>query len=132
MALKVLVAEDDESIQMILKLGLVNVGGMELVLVNNGAEALEALKSFRPDVILTDIHMPIMEGPELMDQLSKQDGYKNIPVIFFSAEISSERKRELLKLGAQGIISKPFNPMGLAKLILDLLEKPNREQSHGP
>ena len=132
MALKVLFAEDDEAIQLIVKLGLVDIGGMELVLVNNGAEALDSLKTFRPDVIVTDVNMPVMSGQELMVELSKSDDFKNIPTIFLSAETNLELKRELMKLGAVAVLCKPFNPLTLAKVILDILVKLKVEGTHGP
>lgn len=132
MTLKVLVAEDDDSIQMIVKLGLVDIGGMELVLVDNGAEALDSLRTFRPDVIVTDVNMPVMNGKDLISELSKCDAFKDIPTIFFSAETSLEIKRELMNLGAVDVISKPFNPLTLAKVILDILGNLKRERSHGP
>lgn len=123
MALKVLVAEDDDSIQLILKLGLVDIGGMELVLVNNGAEALDSLKTFRPDVIVTDVNMPIMNGTQLIVELSKSEDFKDIPAIILSSEYGSEIKRELMNLGAVDVLCKPFNPLTLAKVILDILGK---------
>lgn len=131
MALKVLFAEDDDAIQLIVKLGLVDIGGMELVLVNNGAEALDSLKTFRPDVIVTDVNMPVMGGKELIVELSKSEDFKNIPTIFLSAETNLEAKRELMKLGAVDVLSKPFNPLTLAKVILDILAKLKLEGTHG-
>ena len=77
---------------------------------NNGKQALEVLKKAEvlPKIILLDVQMPEMTGREMFEILKKDSSFKNIPVIFITAENDSES--ELLAAGAVDFISKPFEP----------------------
>lgn len=66
-----------------------------------------------PDLILTDIHMPNMNGVEFLDYIKKNDLFKSIPVVILSSEDNTTQKISLLEKGASDYISKPFNPMEL-------------------
>lgn len=66
-----------------------------------------------PDIILTDIHMPNMNGVEFLDYILKNELFKSIPVVILSSEDNTNQKIALLEKGARDYISKPFNPMEL-------------------
>lgn len=76
--------------------------------VSNGAEALLALETgaFTPDYIITDVNMPGMDGIELLSVLKQKESYRNIPVIFYTSECSSEKVNKVKRLGALAIYSK--------------------------
>jgi putative two-component system response regulator len=76
----------------------------------SGAAALELLKDFRPNLILLDIYMPELTGFELIDTLKADDRYKDIPVIFLTADNSRDTEIECFRKGAVDFITKPFIP----------------------
>jgi|ERR1051326_9121456 two-component system chemotaxis response regulator CheY len=108
----VLIVDDSAAIRKILQrvlrqadvpLGLVHEAG-------DGAEALNALKTAKVDLILSDINMPNMDGLELLGKLKNDDSLKNVPVIMVSTEGSQTKVLEAVQLGAAGYVRKPFTP----------------------
>lgn len=78
---------------------------------NNGQKALEIAKSDSPpDLILLDIMMPVLDGYEVCKELKKNEGTKNIPVIFLTARTDIKYEKYGLELGAEDYITKPFSP----------------------
>lgn len=75
----------------------------------------------RPDLILTDLNMPNMNGVEFIDYLKKNDLFNTIPIVVLSSEDSTSQKIELLEKGAADYISKPFNPMELKARLKKIL-----------
>jgi two-component system OmpR family response regulator len=73
-----------------------------------------AQQDWQPDVILLDVMMPGMDGPTTLGHLRNLPVTRTTPVIFMTARAQSFEKDRLLKLGALGVIPKPFDPMGLA------------------
>jgi CheY-like chemotaxis protein len=82
--LKVLLVEDDSDIRRLFAIGL-NQRGFEVKLAANGAEAVERIRSERPDVILLDWLMPLMDGGEVIEHMS-QDGVEAIPIVVISGQ----------------------------------------------
>lgn len=76
----------------------------------NGLEALEILKTFSPDIIITDLMMPKMGGLKLVEKLADRKAWKNIPVIVLTAKTMEEDKLSLLRIGVVDYITKPFKP----------------------
>ena len=111
---KVLYVEDDADIRAIAELALQDVGGFSARLCSSGAEAVEAAPDFQPDLILLDVMMPEMDGPETLKALRKIEATQTTPVIFMTARIQRTEIDEYLSLGALGVIPKPFDPMTLA------------------
>ncbi|MBP5607065.1 MAG: response regulator [Lachnospiraceae bacterium] len=83
----------------------------------SGKEAFELLKELGPDLILLDVVMPEMNGMEVLVKLKSIPAYKNIPVIFLTADTSPEAEVEGFKLGIVDYITKPFVPMVMKKRI---------------
>ncbi|MFB2764213.1 MULTISPECIES: response regulator [Marinobacter] len=111
---KILYVEDDPDIRAIAELALQDVGGFNAALCSSGQQALEVAPEFEPDLILLDVMMPEMDGPETMRRLRALDATRATPVIFMTARIQSTEIQEYLALGAIGVIPKPFDPMTLA------------------
>jgi len=82
-------------------------------LSNSGASALKNLDRIQPDLILLDIMMPEMDGFEVCRQIKENDGFKEIPVIFFSAKTDMEDIIKGFNYGAVDYVTKPFNPKEL-------------------
>ena len=74
----------------------------------DGVAALECLQGFKPDVVLSDINMPNMDGLEFLRRLRTFQAFKTLPVIMVSTEATRERLTEAIELGAAGFICKPF------------------------
>jgi CheY-like chemotaxis protein len=86
---RILIVEDDPDVRRLYALGL-NQRGFEVKLAANGAEAVERVESERPDVILLDWLMPLMDGGEVLDRLSRAPDVPTIPVIVISGQPAPE------------------------------------------
>ncbi len=82
---------------------------------------MEKLKQNWVDIIVSDVNMPEMNGLELLQSLSQDPLYQNIPVIIVSTEGSSERIKEALDKGAKGFIKKPFLPEEIRKVLYNVI-----------
>jgi PAS domain S-box-containing protein len=85
----------------------------EVTLAANGREALDALKTTRPDVILSDVMMPEMDGFELVRQLKSDPELRDIPIILLTARAGRAAAAGGLEVGADDYLSKPFEPLEL-------------------
>lgn len=90
----------------------------------NGVEAMALLQNgqFEPDLIVTDLIMPVMGGKDLLEQLKSSGVYSNIPVIVLSSIDKSDEKIKLIKMGADDYLEKPYNPAELIVRIEKLLK----------
>jgi len=99
------------------------IGIQQIETADDGGSALTAMISFKPDLVLTDIHMQPMDGIEFVKQLRKHSSLlvKNMKVIYMSADVSTETLGQALPLGTFGYIVKPPRPDTLqAKIELAL------------
>jgi CheY-like chemotaxis protein len=117
---RILYAEDEPDIQAVAKLALQMVGGFEVMICNNGQEALDKVGEFAPDLILLDVMMPGMDGPTALQQLRANPATAAIPVIFLTAKAQPHDTAPYIAMGALGVIAKPFNPMLLASQVKHL------------
>lgn len=90
----------------------------EVASAANGREAFAALKQLKPEVIISDVMMPEMDGYELVDQLKNRPEYRNIPVILLTAKASREDLVRGLRAGADDYLRKPFGPEELRARVL--------------
>ncbi|MFV2061355.1 MAG: response regulator [Gammaproteobacteria bacterium] len=120
---KILYIEDEPDIQTVARLALENVGGFTLEVCESGNKALAVAEKFAPDLILSDVMMPEMDGPETITELRKLSSLSNTPVIFMTAKVQTDEIKELLSYGALGVIPKPFDPMTLAAKIHELWQQ---------
>jgi CheY-like chemotaxis protein len=121
-ALQVLYVDDEPDIREIAGLALQLDPGIQVRLAESGARALETLAGgWRPDVILLDVMMPAMDGPAVLAALRAQPRWATTPVVFITARTQAQDRQRLLELGALALISKPFDPMTLAKEVRSVL-----------
>lgn len=116
----VLYVEDDPDIQMVAQMALEVVGGLSLKACSSGPEAIDAAAICRPDLILLDVMMPGMDGPQTLAELRKLPGTASTPVIFMTAKVQAAEVAHYRTLGAIGVIAKPFDPMQLAQQVRQL------------
>jgi two-component system OmpR family response regulator len=105
--------EDDEDIQRIVRMSLERVGKMQVEIVGDPMVAIDAIVSFKPDLVMLDWMMPGMDGPTLFRKLKENPETKDLPVVFMTAKATPTEMEELRSLGALGAISKPFSPKDL-------------------
>lgn len=104
---KILIIEDEEPIRELLKMELENEGFIVEVAAN-GAEGLDKARTFCPDLIVSDVMMPVMDGFTLQEKLSRDEKLKDIPVIFLTAKSDKKDIRFGKSLGVEDYITKPF------------------------
>ncbi|HKW96649.1 MAG TPA: response regulator [Bryobacteraceae bacterium] len=110
MPLDVLIVDDSAAIRKILQrvLQQANLPLGKIVEAADGREAMEALKTQKVGLILSDINMPNMDGLQMLGQLKADDQWKHVPVIMISTEGSQTKVMEAVQLGARGFVRKPF------------------------
>lgn len=111
----ILVVDDEVSICMILENFLSK--NYNVVSINDGLNALLYLDENIPDLIISDIQMPNMDGYEFLTHLRQRGFTKNTPVIMLSGKSESKERIKCYKLGAQDYLTKPFNPEELDELV---------------
>lgn len=128
---KRLLLVDDESYMLtLMKLHMVNEG-FDVVTAENGEEALTRIHEEKPDLIIADVVMPIMDGFTLRKILSQDPALRDIPVIFISSSLNPDYRVKGLKLGAVDYIGKPFDLEELSLKVAALLQKENRAPKTG-
>ena len=110
---KIMIVDDDEDICTVAALAARRVGGWDVVVATSGQEALARARSERPDVILLDAMMPVLDGPATLVKLREEPSTATIPVIFLTAKVQRREVERYLALGAIGVIRKPFDAMTL-------------------
>lgn len=117
-ALKILYVEDDPDIQTIARIALEDIGKLDVRACESGAEALEAIENFQPDLMLLDVMMPAMDGPTLLTHLRKTANGANAKAVFMTARVQQNEVQQYLALGAIDVIPKPFDPLTLAEQVV--------------
>jgi CheY-like chemotaxis protein len=105
--------EDDPDIQRIVRLSLERVGKMTVEVVTDSTRAVEAMIAFKPDLVMLDWMMPVMDGPAVFRAMRERAETRELPVVFITAKASKKELDELTAMGAAGTISKPFSPKDL-------------------
>ncbi len=109
---KILLVDDIKEFRSLLKIIL--SGNYEVVTAEDGEEALILIESgLNPDVIVTDLLMPRMDGFQLISRIKSSDPYKNIPIIVLSNMDKNSKKESLSRFGVNNFINKPFNARDL-------------------
>jgi len=116
-AIRVLHVEDEPDIRDIVEISLSMDPDLILQQCDSGAKALVVAEQWEPDIILLDVMMPKMDGPETLARLRGNPATARIPVVFMTARAQPRELARFRSLGAVGVIPKPFDPMTLASNI---------------
>jgi CheY-like chemotaxis protein len=119
---KILVIEDNSTMQSLLS-DILEAEGFQAVCTNNGRMGLAIVQQYHPDLILSDIHMPEMDGYAVLEALRQDLKTATIPIIFLTAEASEIRRFQSQQLDADDWLSKPVNPAALIASIQKQLAK---------
>jgi len=114
-AVRVLVVDDDEDIRLAVELALGEEHGFEVRPCASLEEALEALRSFSPDLLLLDVEMPGHDGPATLARLREEASLRETPAIFLTARVEPARIARYRALGARDVIAKPFDLQSLRR-----------------
>ena len=117
----ILVADDESHILHVVSLKLRNAG-YRVLTAHDGQEALEAAQQERPDLIITDYHMPQLSGLELCRRLKQDTSLPQIPVIMLTARGYHLEPQDTEQSGILRMLSKPFSPRQLLATVNDVLE----------
>ncbi len=116
---------DDSSFQRKNTSKLLRELGHEVISAENGQVGMSVARAEQPDLIITDLLMPVMDGISYLRNL-QNDGIR-IPTIVTSADIQESTRQECLKLGARAFLSKPLKPADIERAINQALETPTGE-----
>lgn len=123
MSYNILVVDDSTIVRkMVIK--TINMSGLDVGTIHeadNGRKALEVLADEWVDIVFADIHMPEMNGLEMVDKMSEDNMLVSIPVVIVSSDHSQTRIDELKERGIRAYLKKPFRPEGLRDIIEDVL-----------
>ena len=126
---RILVVEDEEAIRKNIE-RLLTLEGFEVATAPNGQHGLAVAKSMLPDVLITDINMPVMDGFALLDAVRAHPELERTIVIMLTAASDRTKIREGMRLGADDYLTKPFKREELLDTILAQLQKRKRFERH--
>jgi two-component system chemotaxis response regulator CheY len=117
---KIIIAEDSVSIREAIAFGL-EAEGYEVEKAENGLEALKKFDGSKIDMLLTDFHMPEMNGLELIRNVRNLEGYRNLPILVLTTENQKELILQAKQAGGTGWLAKPFSMEKLVQTIRRLV-----------
>ena len=117
---RILIVEDDPSLRNLLRL-IFEVAGYEVAEAGHGRAALDLIEGpLLPDIVTTDLMMPVMNGNELIRRLRSEARTASIPIVVLSANAQAAEGVQASERGADAIMGKPFIPAHLVKLVRSL------------
>ena len=119
---RVLVIDDEAPIRLLCRVNL-EAEGMEVLEAGDGQSGLEAAQRELPDVVLLDVMMPGLDGWRVAEQLLDSDATASIPIVFLTARAELRDRVRGIDLGGVEYLTKPFNPVELAPLVRELVDR---------
>jgi CheY-like chemotaxis protein len=111
---RILIIDDEEDIREVAALSLETVAGWDVTMAGSGAAGIVKALEQRPDAILLDVMMPVMDGPSTFRELHALPETRNIPVILLTAKVQAADQKRFSDLGVAAVMFKPFDPLTLA------------------
>jgi two-component system, OmpR family, phosphate regulon response regulator PhoB len=122
---RVLVIDDEAPIRLLCRVNL-EAEGMNVLEAADGPSGLETARAETPDVILLDVMMPGLDGWRVAEELLDDERTERIPIVFLTARAELRDRARGIDLGGVEYVTKPFNPVELAPLVRELLERVER------
>ena len=107
--LSILVAEDGGMMRALIVKTLKKNAIGNVTQAGNGKQALDAVLLMRPDLIISDLNMPVMNGVELLGELQQRSEFKDIPFVVLTSQTNDATFKKIMSMGAADFIRKPFN-----------------------
>ena len=120
---RILYVEDDADIRKIVSLSLESLGDYTVAACGSCADALQVVDDFDPDLLLLDVMMPGVDGPETLRELRKRDNATDAPAVFITAKVRAGDLVDYRRLGVVDVIVKPFDPMVLSDRIAEIWQQ---------
>lgn len=131
MTLKVLAVDDSKTIRKIVSKAFSSYD-CEVLEAENGIEGLSIASREKPDLIVLDITMPVMNGVEMLGKLKGQSDLKDIPVIMLTAESGKDNVMQIVKMGVRDYMVKPFKGEQLIERVMKILTLQQKEVAAAP
>jgi DNA-binding response OmpR family regulator len=125
---KALVIDDEAPIRLLCRVNL-EAEGMEVLEAADGEAGLELARAERPDVVLLDVMMPVLDGWQVAERLLEDERTRDIPIIFLTARAELRDRERGLEAGGIAYVTKPFNPLELAVLVEELVSRVARGEA---
>ncbi len=125
MATRVLVIDDESPIRLLCRVNL-EAEGMVVLEAADGPSGLDQARAEFPDVILLDVMMPGLDGWRVAEELLDDERTEAIPIVFLTARAELRDRARGIDLGGVDYVTKPFNPVELAPLVRNLIERVER------
>lgn len=110
---RILYLEDDPHISEIALISLRDISGFDVLHCASGQEAIDQYDAFAPDLLLFDVMLPDMDGPQTLEAIRTRNGGESAPVVFMTAKAQTHEQQQYMDLGALSVIVKPFDAMML-------------------
>jgi CheY-like chemotaxis protein len=122
---RLLIVDDSPILRMSIRKSCIVAGvpAANISEAGNGKQALDVLAAKPIDLILLDLHMPVMDGEQFVQAWSANPNWKNIMVTVVSTEMNQERLTKLRSMGVHSCLPKPFEPEALARLVRSDLQE---------
>ena len=118
--LRVLIVDDDPAIRMLCSINL-RLEGLDVLEATDGHHGLEQARSTRPDLVLSDVMLPGLDGFQFAEALRRDERTSRVPLIFLSAASGTANEARAHALGALAYLTKPFDPTALAAMVAGVL-----------
>lgn len=118
---RILVIDDEKNLCSVIQACLEHLGGWTVLIAPEASQGLLLAETKVPDAILLDVMMPNIDGVTLFGLLQNNAATRGIPVIFLTAKVQAMDLNEFADLGVAGVIAKPFDPLGLAQEVAEIL-----------
>ncbi len=123
MSAQLLLVDDEPGVRLSVKEYLQEVGGFTVQVASNANEALQMLEQKTPDLVISDVMMPQLDGFQFLKKLRDDPRFKSLPVIFLTARGMTSDRILGYQAGVDAYLSKPFEPDELVALVENLLER---------
>ncbi len=121
---RIIIVDDSSSARMVIKrcVEIAGCSAAEILEAANGVEAIDLLKKYPTDLVISDFNMPEMNGMELLKRIKSSPRLHEIPVLMITSAANEQRVKELMELNAFAVLSKPISPAVLAETLEPLLD----------
>lgn len=116
----VLCIDDEEDLQSIIRISLERLGGIKASFCIDPRRAVAAAREFKPDLILLDYVMPVLDGATLFRLFRADPELASIPIVFLSAAMTGPDARVMHSIGAEGVLIKPFDVLELPRKLAEI------------
>ena len=116
----ILICDDQASLRELVR-GVLEIGPYDLHEARDGQEAVEAAERLKPDLILLDLMMPVMNGLQVLERVRAMEGGAEIPVVVLTASTRTADRDAVERIAHAQLLVKPFSPMRLLELVEQIL-----------